>query len=546
MFPLKYLEKRSPWILAGILMASFTIRNVCIQFGLPNHFRPDEEVLVGTPIKFGQTGDFNPHVFSYPSLHYYVLFLVDWIYLKIIHLTHAVDIETLWTIYTKDHLSTFYLLARLTSVIMGTLTVWILWRIARENFSFFHALLSAGFLGIVFLHVRDSHFATNDVPCTLWLVCAFWMSARILRDGKKRDYWLAGLFTGLATATKYNAGIVILTVLCAHFFYTHSVKDPAQKKKQSLFLAESILCMILCFALINFPIFFELPNFINDVAVVSEHLQGGHYGVKLGFGWIYHLIFTFPNGLGWGLYILSIGGFLLALYRRNKMDWLILSFTLPYFFYLGYGYTVFLRYMIPIIPFLIMLGVNCLEIIYTSISRYDRKILYFIFSLILVYSVLPTLGNSLRFDYLLKQKDTREVSADWIEKNIPAGAKIALSGMFGHPPLPYKGKHDLYLFGGYRMDIVQFDQPLVDLMVMNKKIEYIVADYHPVIYSIPLRKPGDFEPGKCIATFSPLKDPAGTIQSSDFDLIDAFYVPYRHLWKYERPGPLIKIYTLKH
>ena len=74
---------------------------------------------------------------------------------------------------------------------------------------------AAGLFAVSFLPVFYSHLALNDVPTLAPICLALWGAAGVLRFGRDRDYLIAGLGLGLAAATKYTGGIVLLPLLAA-------------------------------------------------------------------------------------------------------------------------------------------------------------------------------------------------------------------------------------------------------------------------------------------------------------------------------------------
>ena len=59
------------------------------------------------------------------------------------------------------------------------------------------------------LAAQHGHFATVDVPAT------FWVTAALVAALTSRRWLLIGILAGLAAATKYNAGLVLLAGVAA-------------------------------------------------------------------------------------------------------------------------------------------------------------------------------------------------------------------------------------------------------------------------------------------------------------------------------------------
>ena len=64
---------------------------------------------------------------------------------------------------------------------------------------------------------------------TLLIVTSLLFAVRVSRTWRLSDFALSGAFAGLATATKYNAGLVILGVIAAAATATTSQAQPRRK-----------------------------------------------------------------------------------------------------------------------------------------------------------------------------------------------------------------------------------------------------------------------------------------------------------------------------
>ena len=94
-------------------------------------------------------------------------------------------------------------------------------------------LVAAALLAVAFLPVHYGHFALNDVP-TLAPVCLALVGvAGVFTRGRLGDYALAGAGLGLACATKYTGGIVLLPLLAAVLAGAGGVRRPAGRRPRA-------------------------------------------------------------------------------------------------------------------------------------------------------------------------------------------------------------------------------------------------------------------------------------------------------------------------
>ena len=92
----------------------------------------------------------------------------------------------------------------------ATVALWLLYATGARLFGRGVGLLAAAIEAVAFLPVFYAHLALNDVPTLAPLTLSLLGTAGVLRKGRARDYLLAGAGLGLACATKYTAGIVLV------------------------------------------------------------------------------------------------------------------------------------------------------------------------------------------------------------------------------------------------------------------------------------------------------------------------------------------------
>src|SRR5688500_10719606 len=200
---------RRNWVLAAILVIATVGRVWGIHFGFPHlNARPDEGAIVS--IAGGMyNGDLNPHFFNYPALFMLAVAAA-------MSVLHAASTLLPWLpLPLVSDTTTAFRIARYLSAAAGIASVLLLFRIGQRLFGRPAGLASAALLAVAFLHVRDSHFGVTDVPMTFMLLLAFWFVVRISESPVTRNVIAAGVASGLATSTKYNAVLIALPALFA-------------------------------------------------------------------------------------------------------------------------------------------------------------------------------------------------------------------------------------------------------------------------------------------------------------------------------------------
>ena len=197
-------------LLGVILLIAAIVRVWGLRFGLPHtNARPDETIIIDVALEFLR-GNFRPSFYDYPWLYMWALaalYLGYYAWGRAAGVFRSLaDVLASW----KVNWTPFFLIPRALSAIVGALTVWPVFRIARRIWDDTTALVAALFMALAFLHVRDSHYATTDVMMTflLTLSMSFLIDAHATK--RTRDFVIGGLIGGLAAATKYNAVLLIV------------------------------------------------------------------------------------------------------------------------------------------------------------------------------------------------------------------------------------------------------------------------------------------------------------------------------------------------
>ena len=564
--------------LAVILAVGFSLRLLGIDFGLPHtDCRPDEGVLVRKALA-AAGGDLDPGFFHYPSFHIYTLaglfgacYAAGW--LAGIYPTP----QDFLLRYFIDP-SGLYLAGRLLGALLGTASIYLVYLVGRQAGGVRAGLTGAAFLSVCFLHVRDSHYLTVDVPAAFYLLLAAVLLLRFLRTGGTG--WLAAsaLFSGIAVSTKYNAAIVVAVFagyLCARGLAQHrrsgpppgdGSAPPVSLRHAAVFAAVTAVAAALGtpYAVLDFN------SFAADVLSEREHFATGH-GLDLGRGWTYHAATTLPAALGWPMYAAALAG-CAVLFRAGGAPAMLVVAMVFYYAVAGSGKTVFFRYMLPLAPFLCVAAACGLERLF-AVAR--MRALWRTAVVLLVAA--PSLYASVRLGILLQRTDTRLLAAEWIETHVPAGSRIAMVGSgFGYPRL-HPGRdwlvqqHEDFRRAGFpakslalRLQYESYppdpsyhplsvlpDNPhslrnrLVGVsprQLLDSGVRWVVTQTHP----LPLSQVDPefalqlLRHGETAAHFNSVR---GGSRAS-FEKTDAFFVPYAGFGEVVRPGPELTIYEL--
>ena len=402
-----------------ILALAFTLRVLGVNFGLPDLYHADEPIVVNHALAFG-SGDFNPHFFKIPPLVSYLLFSIYGLFFllgKTAGLFGSVqDFELLF--YANP--TAFYLLARLIfGVLLGTLSVYVFYRFLLKTDSLERALVGALLLSVCLLHVRQSHYVYADIPLVLVMILAYFPLMKTAHgEARLRDHVVMGFYLGLATAIKYNGGVLIIP-------YFFALGWPSKKKLfYSCFL--TLGAAFITFVLLNPYAFLDFKFFVQEIYHESEAHRGG-------VPWFYHATYSLANAMGWPLFLVSLFGLGKALFHKDKARQTFAFFAISYYVVLCRWGQPYPRYVLPLLPVLFLFASDVLVNFFGAAIGKKR---FWIF-LVTLLLALPTFLHAVLFDRVMLAPDNRTLAKTWIEENIATGSKIALEQDFYMPRLRF-------------------------------------------------------------------------------------------------------------
>jgi len=211
---LRKLEKY--WLLIIILEFAFFLRAYGMSFGLPYIYEADAQVYVDRAVRFLRTGDWNPYWFGNPaSILMYLLAALYALYFMVCKSFGFFDDMGVFTYYLIVNPTYSYLIGRGLMVFFGTLSTLITYKIGKKIFDKKVGLIAAFLFAVIPMHAAASKIVRTDIMVTFFILLSFLYCIHIVEENNLHGYIMAGVFAGLATATKYPAALVILMIVVA-------------------------------------------------------------------------------------------------------------------------------------------------------------------------------------------------------------------------------------------------------------------------------------------------------------------------------------------
>jgi 4-amino-4-deoxy-L-arabinose transferase-like glycosyltransferase len=525
------------WIALGLILAGgAVVRFAGLSYGLSpaahSDYHADEGRIVARAVR-ALSGDPDPRFFNWPSLYIYVLAAVYAL---------AFGVRESLTLFPADPTS-FYLLGRAVTASLGTVTIGVLYLLAAPWYGRLVAGLAALFLAVDLLHVHDSQYVTTDVPLTCLVALGLLITMRYLRDGRGRQAVGAGLVAGLATSMKYPGGLLLLPLVVAHSLRRRAAPGQDRPPVVTPALGGAALAGLAAFVA-GTPYAVLTPGaFVRGVVDEVREIRSVQFGNEADLpGHLFHLLHSLPEAMGVPLLLLAAGGLGILAWRRAPADLVLLAFPLPYFLIIGTWSSRFERYTLPLLPFLALGAAVALVALVRRLvpprGRAERRAFGgAALAVAVVLLLTPELARVARFHVLLGRPDTRQLAGDWIERTLPAGARIVME--------PYSPAIRVAPAEGTGFEVIRLRDYDLDRL-LRAQVAYVVLS--GFVFERKARA-CDRYPTEC-GFYGELERRADLVldvrpAAANLPLrVGDIYSPLTRLWERERPGPRIKVYRL--
>jgi len=442
-------------LLLAILAVAAALRLRGVAWGLPHAYHPDEGSILVHALGFG-TGDLNPHWFRWPSLFMYIVSGLYGVFYGVgSALGDFSSSQDVLRQYVSDP-TPFWLIGRLASAVFGVATVWVTHRFARRAFGEPAALAAAAFMAVMFLHVRDSHYATPDVASAFFAAVSLLVAHRAIEHGSPEDLIFSAVFAGLAASAKYTGAVAVVGTAAA---WVSMARVRAAGPRSAAGIAAGLVAGFV----IGTPFSVLAPKeFTRDV--LTQFTMVSTSGVAQeasSFADGFREVFagSIGNGIGWPIVVLAVlGAFVpsrfmggapvwsgdddevahalrdrrIAAGGRLVASWYALA-VVVFALLITVKRSTYLTPALPAIAALAGAGLDgALAAAFGATSRTPSgstsaaarrgPVVAFVAVAVAVAAGVP----SVLFGEALTREDTRTTAARWIEQNVPPGVRVAV------------------------------------------------------------------------------------------------------------------------
>ena len=411
------LRRPSSWtfLLAALLLGAFGLRLWGVKHGLPFVYNVDEASnFVPTAVSYFFTDSFNPHYFINPPGFSYLLYAVLGAWFGGGNdVGHA---------FATDPTGVF-VVSRVTSAVLGTAAVMFVYLTGTRLYDRRVGLFAGLVIAVAFLPVFYSHLALNDVPALLPLTVSVWGSAGVLTRGHRIDWIVAGAGLGLAAATKYTAGIVLLPLLVAG---VSRLLEPDMRRRavEGALLAGAFA--LGAFLVANPHALLSWSEFWADVSKQEQAASGfGKLGLGYDSGIVYYL-WVLTWGFGWAPLAAAVAGAVVSAREDIRRALFLVPWPVLFLVYMGTQERYFGRWLLPALPALaILAGLAAARVLDLLAARGVRALAPAGAALAGLLAA-QGLAYSVHVDRVLAREDTRNVVRDWMVAHVPAGSKVVV------------------------------------------------------------------------------------------------------------------------
>lgn len=459
----------------AILTLNFSLSIIGLNWGLPNRWCVDEQVanslkLIASKSIFTVVTNVHPQLYN---LFLGFLFIPYLVFKKITGFPLG-DAALLANVSWMDMAHSFgsfasglYLIARFSSVLLGMLTIYLLYRVTLIIHDEKAALFTALTLAVSMGFVETNHLAKHTSLVVFLVLLVLFFCLRSLEERKyfRRHFYLASFFCGLATTAKLD-GIISSLFIIGTIIYLlfQDINGKPMKERIGFFDLKLVLLSALLFIsgvvmgwpaiLVNFGRYYQTRFTHNGIFYGGFHTLNLAYLASIAEKFKDIIVLLIRNfSLPLSIFIFCGIGYFARNIKRYPYYSVISAMLLPYIlisltYFTEYPGTSTKLIIHAIILFCIFAGKVLSD--FTQKFNYGRHVRLAFICFVFIFAFFYTFKASLFFS----SYDTRYQSTRWILENIPSDKTIEHyqegENIFSTSIIPFE--YDVIFWGRHSKD----------------------------------------------------------------------------------------------
>ena len=418
----------------------------------------------------------NPHWFPLGSLLIYVMVIIRFL------VEPFTDMSSLLSMAYAGR--TLTALAEVGSVFMVYL-------LGKRIYNARAGLLAAALVALAVVHIQMAHFYRPEPFLVLFLLGSFWSMLQVMERRRLKDWLVLGLFIGLTLSMKVSVLPLVLPLvlmLAFRLFTTRqgawTVPAPVDAIRLRVHVILGAVVAVAVFFITMPYAFLDMFEFVDQIRYQVENVAQTAGLVPFTVQYVgsepflYELRQTSLWGFGlplgvvaWGGLLFTIGFVAFMVLRKNiapRGEILLLAWVLPNLVLLSAFEVKFLRYIFPVLPFLVLMGSGMLfwaldrarslstssvpahgavELARGYVGRYGPRVVVGV----VVFVVAATAFYALAFETVYSRPHTAVQASTWINNNVPRGSTVVTDNHWD------EGIPDIYSYNVRQIPIYEHD-----------------------------------------------------------------------------------------
>lgn len=438
------LDKRLVWSILGVLVIlSIFIRLPMLFYGVPFDLgHEDENGFIGCALNYGATKSLEPILTWYPAFFTYILAAAFGVYylfcLIFSDINSSIDFALEFLMYPGK----FHLIGRLISLIFSICSVLLMYASGKHYRNQTTGLIAAIFFTFSTTVLVRTSWALPDATYVVLTILSLFLLIKYTNSAKLAHLLWSGFCCGLAIATKYNVGTLLLVGVSGIIYMSLAYSsNNATGFTRFLFtlIKSKALYLYGIFIIIGF--FVGTPYFIFDIYThlnslgweigrLNQEAAGSSALLsQLPYLWIVSELFIWEQGVG----LLVLAGLSCAIFqcfKGDKSHLILLPFIAISIAIVGRYNKHSLHYLLPVFPAIFITSAYGIEKAINKIANSKSLIV-----VLLIVAILFSASKLYNYSSYYAKQDTRVASREWILRNISEGSSVAIGRTTNAPPL---------------------------------------------------------------------------------------------------------------